>query len=200
MSNDVYPALPGLKPLVRRRPEWKTSLKEALNGQETGIARRNWPRWIYTLSYEVLRSEAALPERAQLMAFFNSHRGAFDDFLYQDEEDHAVTDQLFGTTDGSATAFQLMRALDDWLEPVWAPAAGAVIKRAGSTLSAGSDYTLGATGQIVLAAPGSAGQALTWTGGYYMRVRFMRDALDFERFLHGLWQVGTVELYSRVYA
>lgn len=200
MSNDIYPAFPGLKPVVRRTPEWKTTIAEAVNGEETAIALRAWPRWRYSLSYEVLRSQPSLQERAQLMAFFNKHRGRFDDFLFQDEEDNAVADQQFGTTDGVATLFQLVRPIDTWLEPVWAPASGAVIKRAGATLSAGTDYTVGTTGQIQLVSAGASGQALTWTGGYYMRTRFSADSLPFERFLQGLWQTGSIELYSKVFA
>lgn len=200
MSNDVYPALPGIKPTVKRVPEWRTRITEAVNGQETRVAQRAWPRWRYTLSYEVLRSDAAAAERAQLMAFFNKHRGAFESFLYADEEDNAVTNQQFGTTDGSATLFQLVRPIDTWLEPVWAPAAGAVIKRAGNTLVLNTDYTIGSTGLVTLTAAGAAGQALAWTGSYYMRVRFGKDSVDFERFLQGLWQAGSIELLSEVFA
>jgi uncharacterized protein (TIGR02217 family) len=200
MSTLVYPSLPGLKPTMRRRPEWKSEIIEAWSGEETVIGRRQYPRWRYTLSYEVLSSTAALPERAQLMAFFNRHYGPGESFLLVDEEDNAVTDQTFGVTDGVTTTYQLVRTIYDWVEPVWAPTGTPVIKRAGVTLTAGVDYTIGSMGQIVLAAAGSADQALTWTGSYAMRVRFVRDELDFERFLQGLWQVGSVEMLSKVYS
>lgn len=199
MSNLIYPSLPGLKPTVRRRPEWKSEIIEAWSGDETVIGRRQWPRWTYGLSYEVLRSDAALPERAQLMAFFNRHRGAGESFLFVDEEDHAVTDQVFGTTDGYIKTFQLVRTIDDWIEPVWAPTGTPVIKRGSTTLTQGIDYTLGTMGQVVFQSAPAAGQTLSWTGEYAMRVRFASDSLDFERFLHGLWQVGSVELISKVY-
>ena len=45
----------------------------------------------------------------------------------------------------------------------------------------------------VTPAPG-VGQALSWTGGYYWRMRFARDELDLERFLHQLYQSSSVEL------
>lgn len=199
MSNLIYPDLPGLKPTVIRTPVWKNEPFEAWNGAETVVGRWQFPRWRYKLSYEVLRSNPATPERAQLMAFFNRHRGMGESFLYVDEEDNAVTDQAFGTTDGSTRTFQLTRAIDSWIEPVWAVVGTPVIKRAGATLAAGSDYTLGSMGQIVLASAGSAGQALTWSGGYAMRVRFAKDEMDFERFLQGLHAVGSVELYSKVF-
>ncbi|MFA6015898.1 MAG: DUF2460 domain-containing protein [Gallionellaceae bacterium] len=200
MSDLIYPALPGLKPVVRRRPEWRSDIIEAWSGEETVIGRRQFPRWVYTLSYEVLRSTAALPERAQLMDFFNRHRGSGESFLFVDEEDNAVVDQAIGTTDGVTTTYQLTRTLYDWVEPVWVVTGTPVIKRAGVTLTVGTQYTIGSMGQLVLAAAGSAGQALTWTGSYAMRVRFAKDDLEFERFLQGLWQVGTVGLISKVYS
>lgn len=200
MSSLIYPDMPGLKPLMRRRPEWKSEIVEAWSGEETVIGRRQYPRWRYTLSYEVLRSTPALAERAQLMAFFNRHRGAGESFLFIDEEDNAVINQAIGTTDGSTQTYQLIRTIYDWIEPVWAVVGVPVIKRAGVALVAGTDYTLGSMGQIVLATAGAAGQALTWTGSYAMRVRFVRDELEFERFLQGLWQVGSVELISKVYS
>lgn len=200
MSDLIYPVLPGLKPTVRVQPEWKSEIIEAWSGAETVIGRRQFPRWRYTLSYEVLRSDAALSERAQLMAFFNRHRGAGESFLFVDEEDNAVVDQNFGTTDGSTKTFQLVRTIDDWIEPVWAVVGNPVIKRGATTLAVGVDYTLGSLGQVVLTSAGSPGQALTWTGSYAMRVRFERDELQFDRFLQGLWQVATVDLISKVFS
>lgn len=203
MSNLFYPSFPGLKPTVRVRPEWKNEVIEAWSGAETVLGRRPYPRYVITLGYEVLRSDPALPERRQLLAFFNFHRAAGESFLFVDEEDNAVTDEPFGTTDGVTTVWQLTRSLSfgagSYQEPVWAPTGNPVIKRGATTLIVGTDYTLGDTGQVVLTAAGTAGQALSWTGSYAMRVRFADDALDFERFLEGLWQVGTVKLISKVY-
>lgn len=200
MSNLIYPSFPGLKPNVIRRPEWKSDIIEAWSGEETVVGRRQFPRWVYTLSYEMLRSSAALAERAQLMAFFNRHRGSGESFLFVDEEDNAVVDQAIGTTDGVTTTYQLTRTIYDWTEPVWAVTGTPVVKRAGVTLTAGTDYTIGSMGQLVLAVAGVSGNALTWTGSYAMRVRFARDDLEFERFLQGLWQVGSVSLISKVHS
>lgn len=199
MTNLVYPSFPGLKPTVTRQPEWKTDVIEAWNGRETAIGRRPFPRWRYTLSYEVLRSYGAVQERAQLMGFFNIHRGQFDSFLYVDEEDNAVKDQPFGTTDGIAKTFQLCRPVDTWVEPVWAPTGTPAIKRGSTPLAAGIDYTIGPTGIVTLTNAGAAGDTLTWTGTYAVRVRFATDQVAFEQFLQGFWQVASVVLLSKVF-
>lgn len=200
MSNLIYPDLPGLKPEVTCAPEWKSEVIEAWSGEETVIGRRAFPRWRYTLSYEVLCSQPENQERAKLLAFFNRHRGMGESFLFIDEEDNAVADQRFGTTDGTTTTFQLTRTIDDWIEPVWAVVGAPLIKRGGVALTVGADYTLGSMGQVVLASGWIAGAALTWTGSYAMRVRFDKDTLGFERFLKGLWKTGTIDLLSKVYS
>lgn len=199
MTNLVYPTLPGLTPKIMRQPEWKTDVIEAWNGRETAIGRRSFPRWRYTLSYEVLRSYGAVQERAQLMGFFNMHRGQFDSFLYVDEEDNAVMDQPFGTTDGITKSFQLCRSIDSWVEPVWAPTGAPTIKRGSTTLTAGLDYSIGPTGIVTLTNAGVGGDSLTWTGSYAMRVRFASDVIGFEKFLQGFWQVGSIVLLSKVF-
>lgn len=202
MSNLVFPNLPGINIAVTRRPEWMTEVKEALNGQETAIAQRAWPRWHYTLQFEVLRSMQGQTERQQLEAFFNKHRGRADDFLFVDIEDSAVVDQAFGTGNGSATLFQLARPIGDWLEPVWAPftSPAPVIKINGATQTVTTHYTIGTRGQVQFTTAPANGALLTWTGSYYMRVRFADDALELERFLQGLWKSAKVELISKVFA
>lgn len=203
MSDFIYPILPGLEPLVHVKPEWDSTVIAALGGQETVIGNRQYPRYVISLGYEFLRSTEALPERRQLMAFFNFHRGRGESFLFVDDEDNAVTAEQFGTTDGTSCIWQLTRTMSfgagSFQEPVWAPLIITSLTRGSTTLTAGTDYTLGTGGRITLTSAGSAGQALTWSGTYALRVRFQEDTLDFERFLQGLWQVGSVQLYSKVY-
>ncbi|HSD36080.1 MAG TPA: DUF2460 domain-containing protein [Rhodocyclaceae bacterium] len=201
MSNLVFPVLPGISVDIKRRPEWKTNIKEALNGQETSTAQRAWPRWRYTLSFEVLRSDHGFAERQKLQAFFNKHRGSFESFLFVDDEDNAVVEQSFGTGDGVATMFQLARPIDDWLEPVWAVAGSPapVIKKNNVVQTPISDYSIGSTGQVQFTLPPAAGHILKWTGSYYMRCRFSEDTLELERFLNGLWKSAKVEIISKVF-
>jgi hypothetical protein len=38
-----------------------------------------------------------------------------------------------------------------------------------------------------------AGSALTWTGSYYYRCRFLQDTLEFNEFMNSLWEAKKVE-------
>ena len=201
VSNSIFPlSLPGLDIVIKRSSEWKTQAKEAWNGQETTIAQRNWPRWNYEVSFNLLRSNIALAELQQLEAFFNSMRGAYDDFLLVDPEYSSVTDQAFGTGDGSTKIFQLNRAIGTWLEPVWAVSNSPtpVLKSNGPVI--GSGYTIGSTGLVTFTAAPAAAAALTWTGNYYMRCRFVDDSMSLERFLSKMWKSDSIHLISKVFA
>lgn len=66
-----------------------------------------------------------------------------------------------------------------------------------------TDYTISGTGLVTLAANLANGATLTWTGGYYRRVRFDMDDLDMERIFGATaagggqtWEGKTVKLIS----
>jgi hypothetical protein len=96
--------------------------------------------------------------------------------------------------------FQLTRTITDgalsFVEPVQNVKTLTNIKRAGTTLANPADYTISSTGLVTLVSPGTNGQALTWTGEYYNRVRFMMDESQFKKFMNQLWSLGTCELWG----
>jgi uncharacterized protein (TIGR02217 family) len=119
MSNQVLPSLPGLSWNTKKKPIFKTTIREASSGREYRGTSWSTPRWEYTLSYEFLRQGMGRTELTQVVGFFNKHRGAWDSWLYQDPDDNAVTLQQFATGDGTTTSFQLVRDLGGFLEPVY---------------------------------------------------------------------------------
>ena len=59
-----------------------------------------------------------------------------------------------------------------------------------------TDYTQATGGVVTFAQPPLAGAALTWTGGYYRRVRFDDDSLTLERIVNLAWKGGSIRLVS----
>src|SRR4051812_19092026 len=106
MSNLVFPVLPGLTFPVTKTPMWKNTVQEASSGKEVRIGFWSYPRWKYSLAFEVLRDRSigsfTKGELWALVDFFNRHGGSFDDWLFDDPDDNSVTDQVFGTGDGTA--------------------------------------------------------------------------------------------------
>lgn len=196
MSNAVFPVIPGLLWDVGKRPVWRTQIQSAVSGKELRAAYMSYPLYQFSLSYEFLRADAVNAELQQIMGFFNARNGSYDSFLYSDPTDSVTTDESFGTGNGVATQFQLVRAMGGFAEPVQNLNGVPVIKVAGVAKTAGTDYTIGSTGLVTFAAAPSNGSALTWTGNFYYRVRFMQDMADFSNFVYQLWTLKRLEFQS----
>lgn len=193
MSNSVFPSFPGLTWNVVRRPKWSTVTKKSVSGREFRAAQYSYPIWEYKLSFEVLRARSALPEMQQLAAFFNARQGSYDTWLYTDPDDNTVTTQLFGTGDGVTTQFQLVRAFGGYTEPVFDVNGSPSIYKAGTLQTISTHYTISSSGLVTFVTAPTVGQALTWTGSFYWRCRFMQDQLEFNQFMRQLWELKTLE-------
>jgi len=202
---DQFPALPGLQWNVEKTFIFPPSLnQESVSGRENRIALAAFPKYAFSLRYSVLRdtpnvASPASPfdELKKLGGFFLRQLGGVKAFAYLDPSDSAVTDMQFGTGDGATVAFQLVRSYGaggfTFAEPVQ-NLNGAVtnIKDNGGTVDPG-DYAVGATGIVTFDTAPLAGHTLTWTGNYFYRVRFVKNAQGFNEFMKDLWEAQKVE-------
>lgn len=198
MGNAVLPSLPGLKWDVVNAPEFHTKIKRAVSGKELRAAFMAYPLWTFKLSYEALRAGLAGTEKATLMGFGLARQGSFDSFLYDNPADNSVTAMPFGTGDGTTAAFQLTRAIGaggfTFTEPVQNVNGSPGIYVAGVLKTLTTHYTISSTGMITFVTPPTAGQALTWSGAFYYRCRFLNDAADFKNFMKDLWSLDKLEM------
>jgi uncharacterized protein (TIGR02217 family) len=192
MSNAIFPTFPGLTWSVFKAPEWKTRVQQSVNGKEIRTAYRSRPIWKFTLSYEVLRNYLAFTEYNQLLAFYNLRQGTWDSFLFLDPSDNVASAQPFGTGDGVTTVFPLLHTIQGWTEPI-GYTNNASIYSNGTFQSSGVGYVLNNSAVSFAVAP-AAGVALTWTGNFYYRVRFMHDSMDFEQFMKDFWSLKKCEM------
>lgn len=183
MSSQVFPSdLPGLKLRPERTPLWKTRPQEAASGKETRIALAAYPQYRFELAWDILRDDLAVSDLKKLVGFFNHHNGGFDTFLYSDPAFNAVTDEQFGTGDGTSTVFQVTATYKDptgigFAEAIQNFNGTPTIKKAGVTQTLTTHYTISGTGVVTFVTAPTAGQALTWTGGFYYRCKFLEDNL-----------------------
>lgn len=200
MSNVVYPVLPGLGWPVGKRDAFNTKIQRAASGKEYRAAYMQTPLTTFKLPYEFLRDAGANLEVQQLIGFWRARLGSFDSFLHTDPTDCLVTDQNFGTGTGSATVFPLIRTYgaggftaNDYVQNVNAITN---IKDDGVTIPQGAGagkYTVDSLGNITFGTAPVAGHALTWTGAYYHRCRFLADEIDYRNFASGLWDIGQLQ-------
>lgn len=193
MSNLLFPDLPGRGWTLGRSFEMRGQVEEAASGRD--YARTLWtaPRRLYKLRFDVLRQGTihgeALTDLEQLVGLHLRVGGTFDTFLFQDPDDHTVTAAAFGLGTGASSTYQLTRTWGGFVEPIYAPY-GFTIYEAGTPLNSGS-YTLGTDGAITLTA--AAGAALTWSGSFRWRCRFVNNLLDTEQIMHALYSAQGVQ-------
>lgn len=190
MSNSILPMFPGLSWGVQKRPIWSTNVADAISGRQYSLRRRLYPVWQFRLPYEVLRANASLTELQQLVGFYNQRNGRYDDFLYLDPRENTATTQPIGTGDGVTTAWELLRSLGSFSEPVGGVASGSLqVYLNGVLKTLGTDYTLSSDWRVItFTAPPGAGVLITWTGTFYYRCRFVNDYMAFDEFLQHKWK------------
>ncbi|HYM73591.1 MAG TPA: DUF2460 domain-containing protein [Stellaceae bacterium] len=202
----IFPVLPGLGWSVSKAPRFATRIQRAVSGRELRILDQPSPIWTWTLTYEILRDRndtraasgpgVGYDELRTLMGFFLQQQGSFQPFLYDDPTDDRASAQAIGTGDGSAVAFQLVRTMSGFAEPITAPNAVGTIYFNGVRQSPSTYSVDNATGLVTFASPPPASQLVTVDFTYYFRVRFGDDSADFENFLYQLWSLKQVKFQS----
>jgi uncharacterized protein (TIGR02217 family) len=167
-------------------------VNESLSGKESRIAYRQFPRILFSIEYSVLREQASTNELKQLVGLFNALLGSYDTFLYSDPEFNSVTAENFGTGNGSTTQFQLVARYQNvggpgYAERVQNLSSSPSIFVNGVLQTLTTHYTIGTTGIITFVTPPTSGHALTWTGTFNYRCRFMDDSIEFEKMMAFLW-------------
>jgi uncharacterized protein (TIGR02217 family) len=194
----VFPMAPGLAYDTPRRAIWSTDIQTALSGDEYRRGRWSYPVWEFDLTFEMLEEAPDLVSGTfdLLMGLFNRCHGAELEFLFEDlpragTPRNQVAGQRLGLGDGIATRFQLVHNLGGFIEPIRDLKGAATIRIAGTPTT---DFTVDATGGIVLAAPPAQGQPVDADFSFYYRCRFKDDQLSPREFADMLWATDTVTL------
>lgn len=193
MSLPVFPALPGITYPVKRTQTWSTVKQDALSGKRIRQPLWTYPLYQYEVQFSFLRSDANNLEWQQLAGFIASVQGPAQLFAYSDPNDNSVTAQSFGQGNGSATAFQLVRTLGGFTEPVFLINGAPSIYVNGVLKTVTTDYTISALGVVTFTSAPGNGLPLTWTGSYYFPCRFDDDTADFSQFMLTLWELKALK-------
>lgn len=186
----------GLTYPVKRVSEWSTTKQMSVSGKEVRLTLYKNPIWHWELKYAYLKDNTSPPTAFRtILDFYNRMNGSFDTFLYQDTDDNSVTDEPFGTGDGTTVTFNLLRhsisgGFGEWIQNINVLTN---VKINGVITSA---FTTNSIGQVTFTSAPAAAAALTWTGTYYFRCRFEEDKQDFDKFMNLLWQINVVKIQS----
>ena len=202
MSNDVFPSLPGQKMSFEMVPIFDTRIQKSESGKEIAIAKQAYPRWEFTLNWDIVRQNvnvATYTELRTLVGHFLKARGSWDDWLFSHPEDNAVTVvQSIGTGSGAAgQTFQLVRDYGGFVEPVQNVNGAIVLRVNGVVQTLATNYTVSALGVVTSVTAFAAAATVTWTGSFYYRCRFLEDQARFARFMNNFWEVRQLKFISR---
>lgn len=200
MTTQVFPSLIGLAYPVPRKPMWMNKKPQSVAGLEAAFAYWSVPRFEWTLSYSILRSDPTYTELQQLMGFFNNRQGGFEVFLYRDADQNAVLAQGLGVGTGAQTNFQLVAAFGGFTMPILAPNVVTAVYL-DSVVQNPSSYTVNAwdsstPGVIVFNSAPSNGAVVTADYSYYFPCRFTDDEMSFDLFLDQMYENKKVTFRS----
>jgi hypothetical protein len=181
----VAPLFPVLKKKlpIDREVLGSFTMQAAIAGQRMLLPLWSYPRYRYTLSFEVLRSYAAYSEWQTLEGFYTQMITSPGVFQYNDADDGSATSMQFATGDGSTTAFQLTRSLGGMVCPVFCPTGTPEIYDNGSLLASG--YTIDSYGVVNFTTAPASGHVLTWTGTFNWYCRFENQSQKFSKIASG---------------
>lgn len=162
-------------------PTWATDVMRFGNRAEQRVALQGDARRRYELSL----SHITDAEYRSVIKHHNARRGMLHSFPLQDEFSKSVTSEPLGTGGGIGSTNQLTLnegdASNAYNREIYLPKTGTVQIRANGNLKVeNTDYTLaytGATGGLVTWLTSVSGQTLTWTGSFYVPVRYDVDEL-----------------------
>ena len=202
----IFPVLPGQGWSVTKAPRFQTRIQRAVSGRELRVLDQPYPIWTWTLTYTMLRDKwdmrgAGGPgvnydELRTLAGFFLAQQGALSPFLFDDPSDDSITGQMIGTGNASTAAFQLVRTMGSFAEPITAPNTISAVYLDGILQSPTAYAVDPDSGLVTFVTPPPAGQSISADFTYWFRVRFSDDTAEFENFIYQLWQLKQVKLQS----
>jgi len=177
-----------------KRPTWSTMKSTRASGKVKRAALYTYPLYNFELSFNGLRADSIRQELQQLMGFFNTMNGGFDDFLYLDPTDNLITSQVIGVGDGSTTLFPLIRNMGGWIEPIGQAASQPTVS-VGRVPNAAWSLVLPNLIQFETA-PAIGDQILIENMQFYFVCTFDDDQQEFENFMYQMWLNKSVKFTS----
>lgn len=133
--------------------------------------------------YEISLSHLVDSEYRSIIKHHNARRGMLHSFPHNDLMFNSVTSEPLGTGGGIGSTNQLVinegDASNAYNREIYLPVAGFEIRANGNLKTITTDYTVGtgANSGLITWVTSVSGQTLTWTGSFYVPVRYDLDEL-----------------------
>ncbi len=183
MAIPAYRLPAGIEKGSQFSPTFQNVIQEAISGNEQRFAQWAQCRSVGDISYGLLNSTDPAGDFAAILALYRAHYGSLLPFRFKDWSDYSVTDENFGTGDGTTVAFQLTKTYDPsyillniagsvlYVRDITLLATTPVIKVDGVTKTVVTDYNI-VNGLCTFTSPPANTKICTWTGEFDVPVRF----------------------------
>jgi len=188
---------------ARGGPERRTQIVELASGDEERNASWANSRRRYDAAYGIRRAD----DLAAVVAFFEARNGRLYGFRWKDWGDYksclpsgapSAMDQVIGTGDGTASAFQLVKTYtsgaQSWTRTITKPVTGTVMVALDGVAQASGWSVDSTTGQITFTAAPASGTVLTAGFEFDVPVRFDTDRLDVTHDIERLGSITSIPL------
>ncbi len=193
----TFPTFPSLTTLgwsTHIRPKFSTVLAHHVSGRQTRTQQFVNPYFEIELTYEVLRSDAALAELQAIAGFFEQTAGQDEAFWVSPPSLSVVAGQPIGIGDGSRTVFRLVASIGPYTGPVYGTPGVAGVYLNGVAQLSGWTVSSGYLPAITFTSAPGSGVAISADCGILWLCRFAEDVQDFEELMTMLWTLRTVRL------
>lgn len=147
--------------------------------------------------YDASTPTLTLVQYLQIEKHFNGRRGRGRAFKVRDRSSFRATTEAFGVGDGVTTVFQLSVASGDsgnaYAREIYLPESTVSIFDNASPVSPTVTYTGANAGRVTFSVAPITGHVLTWTGDYWIPVRYDVKELDPKLFIWRDDGTGLVE-------
>jgi hypothetical protein len=182
---------------VKKTPSFRTIVQIPANNRgENRISLTPYPIWKFELDFELLKGDYATASSAlqTLAGFMGSVQGSYQNWLYSDPYDNAVTAMNFGTGDGATKTFQLTRTIGGMVDLIQNLNGTPTIYVSGSPVTPAS---ISPTGLVTFTSAPANAAPITWTGSFYFLCRFEEDEwADLQEFLSQRWELSSLKFRS----
>jgi uncharacterized protein (TIGR02217 family) len=170
-------------------PTFRNVIQEAISGNEQRFAQWTKCRGVGDLSYGLLTSSDPMGDFKAILSLYRAHFGSLYPFRFRDWSDYVAENSVFGSGDGTITAFQLSMTYDPqaillgtegtyfYVRDITLLASTPVIKKANVIQTPDTAYTISSSGLVTFASAPAAGDQLVWSGEFDVPVRFDTDTL-----------------------
>ena len=192
----TFPSLTTLGWSVHIKPKFSTLLAQHMSGRETRTQQFANPYFEIELTYDVLRSDAAIAELQAIAGFFAQMSGQDEPFWVEPPGLSAVTGQVIGIGDGLTTVFPLIASIGPYTGPAYGTPGLAAVYLNGSRRSRDGRVSSGYLPAITFTTAPGSGVVVSADFGVLWLCRFAEDVQNFEEFMTMLWTLRTVRLVT----